>query len=37
MPELGESAAGTEGVVSEPEDAAATEDPAAGAEDIAKD
>ena len=37
LPELGEPAAGAEGVVPEPEDAAATEDPAASAEDIAKD
>ncbi|KAL5580129.1 hypothetical protein UlMin_012571 [Ulmus minor] len=36
-PEQGEPAAGAEGVVPEPEDAAGTEDPAASAEDIAKD
>ncbi|KAL5573741.1 hypothetical protein UlMin_023338 [Ulmus minor] len=36
-PEQGEPAAGGEGIVPEPEDAAATEDSAAGAEDIAKD
>ena len=36
-PELGEPAAGAEGVVPEPEDVAAPEDPAAGAEDIARD
>ena len=37
VPELGEPAAGAEGVVPEPEDVAGHEDPAAGAEDIAKD
>ena len=37
VPELGESAAGTEGTVPEPDDVAAPEDPAASAEDIAKD
>ena len=37
VPELGESAAGVDGTVPEPEDAAAPEDPAASAEDIAKD
>ena len=37
VPELGESAAGTEGAVPEPDDAATPEDPAASAEDIAKD
>ena len=37
VPELGEAAAGAEGVVPEPEDVAAHEDPTAGAEDIARD
>ena len=37
IPELGEPGAGAEGVVLEPKDAAAHEDPAASAEDIAKD
>ena len=37
VPELGKPAVGAEGVVPEPEDVAAHEDPAAGAEDIAKD
>ena len=37
VPELGEPVAGADGAVPEPEDAAATEDPAASAEDIAKD
>jgi len=36
-PEMGEPAAGVEGVEPEPEDVAAPEDPAAGAEDIARD
>ena len=37
LPELGEPAAGAEGVVPEPEDAAAHEDPTASVEDIDKD
>ena len=37
VPELGEPDAGAEGVVLEPEDVAVHENPAAGAEDIAKD
>ena len=37
VPELGEAAAGAEGVVPEPEDVAAPEDPTADAEDIAED
>ena len=37
VPELGEQAAGAECVVPEAEGAAAHEDPAASAEDIAKD
>ena len=37
VPKLGEPATGAEGAVPEPEGAAAPEDPAASAEDIAKD
>ena len=37
VPELGEPDAGAKGVVPEPENVAAHEDPAAGAEDIVKD